>query len=152
MSSNLTMVVNPCAAFPHASNWICEIASSSNADEWGTLFTDASILSGVQSRPTETGHPARAYCSNKFAAGCRLTLHLENTRPRNFPSMTPPGPFKSSSNRRWSSANAVADLFSHQYRGTLSRFGVVCTAAANALNLRFFLVDARSRLHFLIVS
>ena len=32
----------------------------------------------------------------------------------------------------------VADLFSHQCRRTLSRFGVGCTAAANALDSRFF--------------
>ena len=98
MSSHLTMVANPCATFSRASTWICEISSSSNADEWGTLVTAASISSGVQLLLTETGHPTRAYCSNKFAAGCRLPLHIGNTRPRNFPLMTPSGPVNSSSN------------------------------------------------------
>ena len=111
--SHLTVFANPCADFPCASTWICEIASSFNADEWGPLVTDAYISSGVQSRPTDTRHPARTYCSNKFAARCRLALHIRKTRPRNFPRMTPSDPVNSSSNRRWSSANALADLFFH---------------------------------------
>ena len=138
MSSHLTMIANPCAAFSRASTCIFEIASSSNADEWGTLVTAAPITSGFQSRPTETGHPTRAYCIKTFAAGCHLTLHLGNTRPHNFPSMTPSGTVKSPSNCRRSSANAVADLFLHQCRGTLYFFGAGCTATANALNSRFF--------------
>ena len=139
MSSHLTMVANPCADFSRASTWICEIASSSNSYEWGILFTAASISYGVQSRPTKTGHPTHVYCSNKFAAGCRLAFHLGNTIPCNFPLMTPSGPVNSSSNRRRSSSNAVADLFFHQCCVMLSRFGFGCTAAANALNSRFFL-------------
>ena len=85
MSSHLTMVENPCADFSYASTWICENLSSSNDDEWGPLVTDASISYGFQSCPTKTGHPTCAYCSNKFAAGCCLALHLGNMRPRNFP-------------------------------------------------------------------
>ena len=61
MSSHLTMVANPCAAFSRASNWICEIVLSSNANEWGPLVTAVSISSGVQSLPTNTGHPTCAY-------------------------------------------------------------------------------------------
>ena len=68
-----------------------------------------------------------------------------DTRPRNFSSMTPSGPVNSSSNRRRSSANAVSDLFSQQCCGTLSRFGVGCTAAVNALDSRFFLWLAPGR-------
>ena len=90
-------------------------------------------------RPTKTGHPTRSYCSNKFVAGCRLTLHIGNAIPRNYPYMTPYVPVNSSNNSRRSSANAFDDLFSHQCRGTLSRFGVVCTASANALDSRFLL-------------
>ena len=104
----------------------------------GPLVTAASISYGVQSRPTKTGHLTRAYCSNKFSALCRLVLYLENTRPRNFPWITPSGPVKSSSNRRRSSANSVTDQFFHQCRETLSRFGVGCTAAVNVLDSRFF--------------
>ena len=118
---------------------VCVGTMSSNDDKWGPLVTASSISYGVQSRPTETRHPTCAYCSNKFAAGCRLALHLGNMRPRNFPSMTPSGPVNSSSNLRWSSANAVADLFFHQCCRTLSRFGVGCTAGASALGLHFFL-------------
>ena len=98
MSSHLTIVAKPFADFSRVSSWIYEIASSSNADEWVLLVTAASISSGVQSRPTETGHPTRTYRSNKFSARCRLALHLGNTRPRNFPSMTPSGPVNSLSN------------------------------------------------------
>ena len=139
MSSHRTMVANPCAAFSRALTWICEIESSSNADEWGKLVTADSISSEVQSCPTKTGHLTRAYCSNKLAAGCRLALNLGNLRPRNFPLMNPYGPVNYLSNRRQSSANAIADLFTNQCHGTLSRFGVGCTAAANTLDLRFFL-------------
>ena len=138
MSSHLTMVTNPCSDFSCASTWIFEIASSSNDDEWGILVTDAFISYGVQSRLTKIGHPNRAYCSNKFASGCCLALHLGNTRPCNFPLMNPYGPVNPSSNRRQSWANAVSDMFFHQCCGTLSRFVVGCTAAANALDLRFF--------------
>ena len=60
------------------------------------------------------------------------------TRPRNFLSMTPSGPDNSLVNHRWLSANAIADLFFHQCRRTLSRFGVGCTSADHALELRFF--------------
>ena len=116
MSYHLTMVANPCAAFYRDLTWICEIASSYNADKWGPLVTAAYKSSGAQSRPTETRRPTRAYCSNKFAAGCCLALRLVNTRPRKFPSMNPYGPVNSLSNRRWSSANAVSNLFSHQCR------------------------------------
>ena len=137
MSSHLTIVANPCAAFPRASTWICEIASFSNADEWGLLVTAAFILYVVQSRPTKTRHPTRAYCSKKISAGYHLALYLRNTRPRNFPSMTPSRPVNSSRTCCRSSYNAAADLFSHQFSGTLSRFGVGCTAAANALDSRF---------------
>ena len=105
MPPHLTMVANTCAAFSH----FC--ASSYNADEWRPLVTDDSILSGVHLRPTETRHPNCAYGSNKFAAGCRLAIHLGNTIPRNFPSMTPSVPVNSSSNRRPSSSSAIADLF-----------------------------------------
>ena len=145
MSSHLTMVANPCDAFYHGLTWICEIESSSNVDDWGPLVTAASISSGVQSRPTETGHTTRAYCSNKFSARYRLTLHLGNMRPHNFSSMNPSGPVNSSSNRLWSSANAFADPSFHQCCGTLSRFGVVCTASANALDSRCFLWFAPGR-------
>ena len=139
MSSHPTMVANCCPAFSRASTWICEIASSSNADEWGPLVTADSISSGFHSRPNDTRHPTRAYCSNRFSAGCRLALHLGNIKPRNCPSMNPSGPVNSSSNRRQSSSNIVADLFFHQCSGTLSRFCVGCTAAANALDSRFLL-------------
>ena len=53
--------------------------------------------------------------------------------------MNTSGTVNSSSNHCWSSVNAVADLFYHQCRGTLSRFGVGCTAAANALDSHFLL-------------
>ena len=122
ISSHLTMVENPCADFSCALTWICAISYSSDPDEWRHLVTAASVSSGFQSRPTETWHPTRAYCSNKFSAGCCLALHLGNMRPRNFSYMTSSGPVNSSSNRRCSSVNAVADLFSHQCCGTLSRF------------------------------
>ena len=112
MLSYLTMVANPYAAFSRVLNWTFETTSSSNTDEWGTLVTAASISSGFQLRTTETGHPICAYCSNKFAAGCCLALYLGNTRPRNFLLMTPSGSVISSGNRRLSSSNAVADLFS----------------------------------------
>ena len=79
------MVANPWADFSRDSTRICEIASSSNADEWGPLVTAASVSSGIQLSPTESGNPARAYCSNKFAAGCCLALHLGKTIPRKFP-------------------------------------------------------------------
>ena len=138
MLSHRIMFANPFADFPCASTYIFEIALSSNTDEWGTLVTAAPISSGVQSRPTKTGHPTRAYFSNKFATGCRLALHLGNTRRRNFPDMTPSLPVYSLSNRHWSSTNAVAELFSHQYCRTLSRLSVGCTAAANTLDSRFF--------------
>ena len=42
-SSQLTMVANLCANFSCASTWICEIVSSSNADEWEPLVTASSI-------------------------------------------------------------------------------------------------------------
>ena len=77
MLSHLTMVANPCANFPHASTWISAIASSYNANEWGTLVTAASISSEVQSRPTETGHTTCAYCSNKFPPGAATLSILE---------------------------------------------------------------------------
>ena len=51
--------------------------------------------------------------------------------------MTPSGPVNSSINIGWSSGKAVDDLFSHQSRRNLSRFGVGCTSAANALDSRF---------------
>ena len=108
-------------------------------DEWGPLVLAASISSGVQSCPTDTGHLTRAYLSNKYSAGCRLTLHIANTRPCKFPSMTPSGRVNFFSNHRWSSSNAVSDLFSHQCHRTLSRFGVGCTAAANMLDSQFLL-------------
>ena len=88
------MVANRCADFTRASNWICEIASSSNYDQCGPLATSASIYSGVQFRTTETGHPTSAYFSNKFRAWCCFALHLGNTRPHNFPSMATSGPDK----------------------------------------------------------
>ena len=128
MSSHLSTVAIPCDAFSCASTWVFEISSSYNADEWGPLVTAASISSGGQLRPTETRHPTRVYRSNKFASGCCLALHIENTIPRNFPSMTPPVPVNPSNNFRQSSSNAVSDLFSHQCCGTLSQFGVGCTA------------------------
>ena len=53
--------------------------------------------------------------------------------------MNPYGRVNSSSNHCRSSSNAVAYLFYHQCCGTLSLFGVDCTAAANALDSRFFL-------------
>ena len=59
--------------------------------------------------------------------------------------MTTSGPVNSSSNCRQSSANAVADLFSHQCHGTLSCFGVGYTAAAKAIDLRFFVRLALDR-------
>ena len=111
MLSHLTIFAKPCAAFSCASTWMYENVSSSNYDEWGTLVNTDSISSGAQSRPTKTGHPTRAYCSNKFSAGCCLTLHIGNTIPHNFPSMTQSDPVNSYSNRRRSSANAFADLF-----------------------------------------
>ena len=101
VSSNLTMVEKPHAAFCRALTWICEVASYFNADEWGILFTAASILSVSQSRPTKTGHTTRAYYSNKCSSGCCLALHLGNTRPRNFPLMNTSGPVNSPSNRCW---------------------------------------------------
>ena len=113
-SFHLNMVANSCAAFSRASTWFYGIASSYNADEWGGLVTAASISSGFQSRPTETRHLTRAYLSNKCSAGCRLALHLGNTRPRNFTSMTPYVPVRSSSNRHRSTANAVDDLSFHR--------------------------------------
>ena len=61
MLSHLTMVANPCSDFSRSSTCIFVITLSSNADEWGTLVTDASLSSGVQSRPIKTGHPTRAY-------------------------------------------------------------------------------------------
>ena len=137
MSSRLTMVANPCANVSRASTWICEIASYSNVDEWGRLVTSASILSGDQSHPTETRHPTCTYCGNKFATECFLALHLGNTRPCNFPSMTPSGPVNYLSNLCRSSVNAVADLFFHQCCKTLSPFGVGCAAATNTLDLCF---------------
>ena len=95
--------------------------------------------SGFQLCPIETRHLTRGYTSNKFATGCRLALHLGNTIPRNFQSMTPSGPVISLSNRRRSSANAVDDLFSHQCCGTLSHFGVGCAATANTFKSLFLL-------------
>ena len=139
MLSQFAMVANPCADFSRALTWICEIALHYNANKWGPLVTAAYISSGSQLRPTETGYPTHAYFSNKFDAGYILALHLENIRPHNFPLMTPSVPVNSSSNWRWSSANAIADLFFHQCCWTLSSFGVGCTAVANALNLRFLL-------------
>ena len=139
MSSHLTMVASPYADFFCALAWIIEISSPSNDYEWGSLVTSASISSGVQSRPTETGHLTHAYCSKKIASGCCLILHLRNTKPFNFSLMTPFVLVNSSSNRRRLSANTVSDLFSCQYRGTLSLFGVGCTTAANALDSRFLL-------------
>ena len=133
------MVANLSALFSNASTWIFEIASSTNSDEWEPLGTAASMSSGVQSLPTMTGHPICAYYSNKFAARCRLDLHLGNTRPRKFPSMTLYGTVNPSSNCRWSSYNAVADLFSDKCRRTLSCFGVFCTDSANVLDSRFFI-------------
>ena len=111
MSSHHKIVANPCADFPRASTWISATASYYNAKKWGTFVTADSISSGVQSRPTETGHLTRAYCSNKLAARCWVALRILNKRPCKFPSMTPSGPVKSSSNRRRSSANAVAEMF-----------------------------------------
>ena len=139
MSSHLTMVAKYCAAFTHASTWICEIASYSNADEWGPLITAAYISSGVQLRPTETGHPTHAYCSNKFSTRCQLALHLGNTRPRNFLSLTKSSPVNSSSNLSWSLENTVDHLYFHQCHGTLSCFNVGCTATANSLDSHFLL-------------
>ena len=139
------MVAKPCADFYRASTWICEIETSSNADEWGPLVSTVSISSGFQSRPTETRHLTRSYCSNKFAAGCRLAFHLENMRPCNFPSMTPSGPVNSMINLYQSSSNAVPDLFFHQCRGRLYRFSVGCAVAANTLDLRFSLQLAPDR-------
>ena len=90
-------------------------------------------------RPTETGHQTRAYCSNKFSARCRLALPLGNTIPRNFPSMTPSVPVNSSSNRRWSSSNYVADLFFHQCRITLSHFWCWLYSCRQRAGLAIFL-------------
>ena len=70
---------------------IIEITLSSNSDEWGPLVTAVSISSGVQALPSETVHTTHAYCSNKFAAGCRLAPHLVNTSARDFPLMNPFG-------------------------------------------------------------
>ena len=139
MSSHLKMVTNPCATFYRASTWICEIASSYNANEWGALVTTDSISSGAQLRPTKTGHPTCAYCSNKLASECCLALHLENTIPCKFLSMTPSFRVNSSSIRCRSSANTVADLIFRQCCGKMSYFGVGCTDYANALNSRFLL-------------
>ena len=111
MSSHLTIVTNPCAAFTIATTWICEIASCSKSDEWGTLVTPVSISSGVESRPTKIGHPTRAYYSNKFSAGCRLALHLGDKRPRHFQLMNTSSPVISLINHRWSSDNDVVHLF-----------------------------------------
>ena len=139
MSSHLTIFSNPCADFSCALTCICEVESSSNADEFGTLVTAASISSGVLLHQTDTRHPTCAYCSIKFAAGCCLALYLENTRPHYFPSMTPSEPVNYSSNRRWSSANSVADLFFYKCLGMVSCFSVGCTVAAAPLKLRFLL-------------
>ena len=122
MSHHITMVEDTCADFSRSVTWIFEIASSSNADEWVPLFTAASISYGVQLHPTNTGLLTCAYCSNKFAARCRLALHLVNTIPSDFPVMTPSGPVNSLLNRRWSSSNAVSDLSFRQCRRTLSHF------------------------------
>ena len=139
MSSHLTIVGKTCAAFYRDSTWICVIASYSNANDWGTLVTAASISSGVQSCPTETGHPTRAYCSNKFSSGWRLALHLGNTIPHNFPPMTSYRLVNSSSNHRRSSANAVAGMFIHQCRVTLSRFWCWLCSCRQRARLALFL-------------
>ena len=145
MSSHLTIVSNPCDDFSCVLTWIIAISSYYNTEEWGTLVTAASTSFRLQLRPTNTRHPTRAYCSNKFSFGCCLALHLGNTRPCNFPLMTTSVTVNCSSNCHWSSTNTVDYLFFHQCRGTISLFGIGCTAAADALDSHFLLWLAPDR-------
>ena len=152
MLSHPTIVENPCASFPRASTWICEIASSFNVDEWENLVISASISYGFQSRPTNNGHPTHAYCNNKFAARFCLDLHIGNAISPNFPSTTPSVPVNSLSNRRRSSANSVADLFFTN----VAEHCPVLVLAVQLPSMRsthaFSRVGAGSRVHVRLVS